>query len=293
MQVWALANQKGGTGKTTTAINLSAALAASGRRVLLVDLDPQAHATMGLGSSDGDRPTIARVFRSEARLSDVVTVAPGGMHLAPSGLDLAEFEEVAARMVGPERVLTRALRQVRERYDWVLIDCPPRADGVLTMNAMRAADTALVVVETGAFALRGARQACSIFSELARDMGRELDLRVVATLYDRRTRFARDVLVAMHSRFGDRMFDTVIRQSVRLREAAAFGAPASSLDPSCRAASDFDALARELLELVDHRSCDAIVPAPSLPGSSPFPPPPRPPSSLLDESPPSSLGGRR
>ncbi len=247
MQVWALANQKGGTGKTTTAINLAASLASLGKRVLLLDLDPQAHATLGLGCAGESRPTIARVFRTEARLSDVITAVPGGFHLAPSSIELAEFEEVAERMIGPERVLSRAIAQADGRYDWVLMDCPPRADGVLTANAIRAAGTALLVVETGAFALQGARQAAEIFTGIARDMDRLLDIRVVATLYDRRTRFARELLVAMHARYGERMFDTVVRRSVRLREAAAFGVPVSELDHSCGAASDFDALARELI----------------------------------------------
>ena len=250
MQTWAFANQKGGTGKTTTAINLAASLSKSGKRVLLVDLDPQAHATLGLGCAGELRPSVARVFRAEARLTEVITTVPGGFHLAPSSIELAEFEEAAERMIGPERVLSRALAQVQGRYDWVLVDCPPRADGVLTANAIRASDTALLVVETGAFALQGARHACEIFMEIARDMGRDIDLRLVATLYDRRTRFARDLLIAMQARYGQRMFDTVIRRSVRLREAAAYGVPVSELDPCCGATADFAALAREALEAV-------------------------------------------
>ena len=249
MKTWALANQKGGTGKTTTAINLAAALSALGKRVLLVDLDPQAHATLGVGKDPEGELSIARVFRRESRLSDVIVTAPGGFHLAPSSIALAEFEELATRMVHPEQVLGGALEQVAERYDWAILDCSPRADGVLAANAIRAADTALLVVETGAFALQGALRAQAIFSELGRDLDRELDLRFVATLFDRRTRLGCEVLIAMQMRFGAAMFDTAIRRSVRLGEAAAFGVPIQVHAPASAAAGDFEALGRELLAL--------------------------------------------
>jgi len=251
MKTWALANQKGGTGKTTTSIHLAAALAALGKRVLLVDLDPQAHATLGVGRDPEQGLSVARVFRRESRLSDVVVTAPGGFHLAPSSLALGDFEELAQRIVGPERVLGQALTEVAERYDFTLIDCPPRADGVLTANAVRAADTALLVVETGAFALRGALQALEIFQALGRELGRELDRRIVATMFDRRTRLAAEILIAMQQRFGRAMFDTAIRRSVRLAEAAAFGTPVQVLAPSAPAVTDFEALAREVLAACD------------------------------------------
>jgi chromosome partitioning protein len=257
MHVLALANQKGGTGKTTTAINLAASLAALGKRVCLLDLDPQAHATLGLACHAEEAESIARHFLDGLPLASLLRAVPGGFHLVPASLHLAEFEQVAERTLGPERILERGLGELAGRYDWVLFDCPPRADGVLCANAVRAADTTLLVVETGAFALQGALQARALFEALARDLGRPLALLYLATRYDRRAALSRELLVAMQARFGREMLDTVIRRDGALREAAAHGMPVRKLDPAARGAFDHDALARELVE----RSAAARRPA--------------------------------
>lgn len=248
MQIWALANQKGGTGKTTTAINLAASLAALGKRVCLIDLDPQAHATLGLSCHAEEESSVARLFLDGVPLSTLHRSVPGGFHLVPSTLGLAEFEQVAERTLGPERILEAALATLDGRYDWILLDCPPRADGVLCANAVRAASTTLLVVETGAFALQGALQARRLFDTLVTDLGRPLALRYLATRFDRRASLSRELLVAMQARFGQDMLDTVIRRDTALREAAAYGVPVRKLDPASRGALDHDALARELLE---------------------------------------------
>lgn len=247
MKTWALANQKGGTGKTTVAINLAAALAEEGKRCLLIDLDPQAHATLGLGVGVEKGRSIARTFLDGAPLADLLRTVPAGFHLVPADGRLAEFEQVAERSLHPEHVLTRALAELGPGYDWVLLDCPPRADGVLCANAIRASQTVCLVVETGAFALQGALRARRILASFAGDLDRLPDLRLLATLYDRRERLARDFLVALQARFGPSMLDTVIRRDPHVREAAAFGIPVRELHPDALAGQDFLALARELL----------------------------------------------
>lgn len=248
MQVLSFVNQKGGCGKTTTAVNLGGALAARGERVLVVDLDPQAHATLGLGIAPEGDPTVAEVLLDEAFIEQAIVAGPGGLDILPSRPRLAEFEEASERLIRPEQRLKIALDAVRDRYDWVVVDCPPRTDGVLTANALFASTCAMLVVETGAFALQGALQALKVLDDVGENQGRSYDVRVVGTLFDRRTRFARELLVALHSRFGEAMFDTVIRTSVRLREAPAHGVPVQLLDPSCRATADFAALAEEVLD---------------------------------------------
>ncbi|MDF1837225.1 MAG: ParA family protein [Planctomycetota bacterium] len=249
MQILTFVNQKGGCGKTTTAINLAGALAARGERVLVVDLDPQAHATMGLGCDGSEGDTVAEVLLDEAYIEQAIRSAPGGLDLLPSKPRLNEFEERSERLIHPEQRLRIALDAVRDRYDYVIVDCPPRTDGVLCANAMYACTTALLVVETGAFALQGALQALKVLDEVGENQGRDYAIRVVGTLFDRRTRFARELLVALHGRFGEAMFDTVIRTSVRLREAPALGVTVNLLDPSCRATADFAALAAEVVEV--------------------------------------------
>ena len=249
MRVLTLVNQKGGCGKTTAAINLGGALAARDQRVLLVDLDPQSHATLGLGSDSDEGLSLFEVMLGGASTRSALLEAPGGITLLPASPRLAEFEELSERTLRPESVLRAALEEVAEEFDYALLDCPARADSVLTANALFASTVVFLVVETGAFALQGAIRAERLFAEMGARQGSRFDLQVLGTLFDRRTRFARELLVAMHARFGERMFDTVVRTSVRLREAAAAGVPVQVLDPRSRATSDFAALAEEVLAL--------------------------------------------
>ena len=247
MQVLSLVNQKGGCGKTTTAVNLAGALAARGERVLLVDLDPQAHATMALGQAPEEyEATVSEVLLDEAQVGEAILSCPGGIDLLPARLDLGEFEEVSGRLLHPEQRLRVVLEGLRDRYGWVVVDCPPRADGVLCANALFASTTVLLVVETGAFALQGALQALRVFDEAAERQNRVYRIRVVGTLFDRRTRFARELLIALHGRFAGAMYDTVIRSSVRLREGPAVGLPIQEHAPASRAAADFASLAEEI-----------------------------------------------
>jgi chromosome partitioning protein len=267
MHILALANQKGGCGKTTAAINLAASLAAHGERVLLADLDPQGHATLGLGQDpSGPNAQLDQVLAGARDAASLIVAAPGSFDLLCGGPRLAEFEARAERAVDATSALERALAPLADRYDWCVLDCPPRADGVLTSNALRACRTMLLVVETGAFALQGALRAREIFQAAFESLGRAADRaprqRVVATLFDRRTRFAREVLIAMHARFGADLFDTAIRSHVRLREAAAWGLPVRELDPSCPAADDFYHLAAELLASANGGALRELAPSP-------------------------------
>jgi len=256
MQTLALANQKGGCGKTTVAINLASALAARGERVLLIDLDPQAHASLGLGQADFADASIADVLCREVSITRVARKLAYGFQLVPGSLRVGEFEEEAARMMGPERVLERALEEVEGMFDWVILDCPTRADGLLAANAIRAASLVVLVVETGAFALQGAVRAQQLFVELARECEREIDLCVLATLFDPTRNLAREILIGMHARFGDAMFDTVIHVSDVAREATAYGMPVDALSPSSLVSRQFAALAAEFCDLDDQRQSE-------------------------------------
>ncbi|MFT5051844.1 MAG: chromosome partitioning protein [Chlamydiales bacterium] len=241
----ALMNQKGGCGKTTTAIHSAGALAARGERVLLVDLDPQAHATLGLGGLSDDCPSVAEVMLDDIPVKQALSTVPGGFQLLGCRGRLREFEERSENALHAERQLDASLAPILGDFDWIVIDCPPRADGVLCANALFAATEALLVVEVGAFSLQGAIEAQKILAEVALRQDSEHHLRAVATLFDRKSRFSRDLLTGLFTHFGDVMFDTVIRTSVRLREAAAVGMPVQVLDPTSRACEDFAALTDE------------------------------------------------
>ncbi len=248
MHTLAFVNQKGGCGKTTAAVHLAGALAAAGERVLLVDLDPQAHATLALGCASTSDPSVGELLLHGLWVEEVVQSAAGGIDLLPARDSLAEFEAVAGRRVRPEQVLRGLLETVRERYDFVLLDCPPRTEGVLAANALWACDTAVLVVEAGLFALHGAQRAIDVLDQLAAHVECAPVLRVVATLFDRRAAISRELLIAIQARHGDDLFDTVIEASDSLREATAAGLPVQVFDPDGGASRCFGFLAEEVRE---------------------------------------------
>ncbi len=251
MRVIAIVNQKGGCGKTTTAVNLGACLAADGHRVLVVDLDPQAHSTLALGidpdALDENLYEVLAEPGGEARLDEVVVDAGQDIDVAPSGIVLSALEQKLASEPVEQRTarLASALVGVSADYEYALIDCPPNV-GLLTFNALRAASEVIVPLETSHFAMHGVEKLLETIGLLAERIGHDLTVRILPTLYDGRTRFARQTLSKFRERFKDMCFDTVIRSNVKLREAAERGVPIVKYAPSANGAVDYGALAVEV-----------------------------------------------
>ena len=247
MRVIAIANQKGGSGKTTTAINLGASLARLGRRTLVVDLDPQAHASLGLsrGRPDLDGATVYDALTNGGRMGKVVRAVSENLDLAPSSPRLLLSEQRLEGLPAGEETLLRALRDVDGKYAFVLVDCPPTG-GLLTANAVRAADETIITVETGFFALYGVSQLLELIQGVpAGDGG--VRVRALATMYDGRTAFAREILKDLNGYFGEALFQTVIHSNVKLKEASSYGLPIVEYDPKARGSKDYMALAQEVV----------------------------------------------
>ena len=247
MTVLVMSNQKGGVGKTTTAISLGAALVERGQRVLIVDLDPQANATSGLGISKERANGIYGVLLRERPLAEaVVTTAVPDLDLVPSGPEMASAEVELVPMMAREYRLKRALEGVRDQYDYVLIDCPPSL-GLLTVNALTAADEVIVPVQCEYLALEGLSQLTATLELVRRNLNRDLRLRgLLLTMFDRRTNLSQQVADEVRAHFKN-TFRTIIPRSVRLSEAPSHGLPISQYDPSSRANRAYDDLAKELL----------------------------------------------
>ena len=247
MRIIAVTNQKGGCGKTTVAVNLSAVLAARGRRVLLIDLDPQAHATVALGLSPADCPaTIDDVVRGNLSIHEAIRQNHfPGLDLVPSSIPLAAVEQSLSRIPGKECRLLESLRRIPKQYDYVVIDSPPSL-GLLTFNALRAADEAIVPVDPSFLSIHGLGHLLEM-AELLRSEGRHsLSLKALLVMLDLRTRFAHELLIHLGSAMKAR-YQTIIRHTVRLREAAAFGKPVISHAPRSIAAEDYEHLAEEVI----------------------------------------------
>ena len=266
MRTIAIVNQKGGCGKTTTTVNLAGCLEAEGMRVLVVDMDPQAHATLALGFNpealDENLYEVLAEPDGAARLAQVVQVHSEGLHVAPSGIVLSALEQklTAERADARTERLQAALATVADRYDYALIDCPPNI-GVLTFNALRAASEVIVPLETSYFAIHGVHKLLETIALLAERIGHDPAVRILPTLYDGRTRFARETLAEIRELFKDLCFDTVIRSNVRLREAARRGQPINRLAPSANGAFDYAGLAMEVEAAPPQRTLRPVRPA--------------------------------
>ncbi|HLG94787.1 MAG TPA: AAA family ATPase [Bryobacteraceae bacterium] len=248
-KVIAIANQKGGVGKTTTAINLSASLAANDLRVLLIDSDPQGNATTGLGVSKAEgQPTLYQVLLGETDLQPTilhtgfegVDLLPSDKNLVAANLELVDVDDRESR-------LRKALEPVRAYYDYILIDCPPALD-LLTVNALVAADSVLIPIQCEFFALEGISQLMDAIDRVRDSLGVRLTIEgVLLTMYDDRMNLTRQVEQDLREFFEDTVLKTVIPRSIRLAEAPSFGKPILAYDVRSRGAESYIQLAKEIL----------------------------------------------
>ena len=248
-RIFAVANQKGGVGKTTTAVNLSACFAERGVKSLIVDLDPQANATTGVGLDPRQLDaSIYDVLLRGVDLEEVIEpTSVKDLHIAPSNLDLAgaEIELVAA--FSRERKLHEAIGTIEGMYDMIMIDCPPSL-GLLTINGLTAADEVMVPIQTEYFALEGLAQLVRNINMVKRSLNQRLELtRVVLTMFDRRTNLSKDVAREVREHYGDKVCHQVIPRTVRISEAPSFGQPITVYDSNSKGAISFRALAEEVL----------------------------------------------
>lgn len=251
-RVIAIANQKGGVGKTTTAINLGAALAIAEQRTLIVDIDPQGNASSGLGIERRDSmPTVYDVLVNERAVAactrsgvhfDHLDLLPSTRHLVGAEIELVNAGE-------RERVLRRALDAVRDEYDYILVDCPPSL-GLLTLNTLTAADSVLIPIQCEFYALEGLSQLLNTIRLVQKSLNPRLEIEgVLLTMYDRRLNLSKQVASEAHEYFGGKVYETVIPRNVRLAEAPSFGQPIVQYDALSAGAQSYLALAREIIRI--------------------------------------------
>jgi len=261
MRIISIANQKGGCGKTTTSINLAAALAANGRKVLLIDLDPQAHASSGLNikADTSIYNVLSKITHKKSRLEEIIQNLGENLDIAPSSIVLSTLEQELSGEIGRESRLWENLGEFKGNYDYILIDCPPNL-GILTINAIRASGEIIIPVEASRFSLEGLSQLTSIIKLVNERLNHDVYFRVLVTNFDSRLQHSFKMLEKIKADYKDKMFSNIIHVNVKLKEAQNAGLHILTYDKYCRGAKDYFSLSREIITQEKGSPAPVILP---------------------------------